>query len=66
MKRITTEMVAEGMGIPVQTLRVALQYEAFDFGKAIKQSDNRYTYIFIPEKVKAAVGEETYNSWGLN
>lgn len=65
MRRITTEMMAEGLGIPVQCLRIGLQRDAFDFGTAIKQRGKHYTYIIYPEIAKQYVPESIYRKWEL-
>ena len=64
-KRITPAMVAEGLGVPVQAIRVGLQQGKLDFGVAIQQTAKKYTYIIYPEKVKQVVPEEIYQTWGL-
>ena len=61
-KRITPEMVADALGIPVQTLRVALQHEAYPFGKAFRKPGcKRYNYLFSPGAVKEYLGDELYS-----
>lgn len=65
MKRITPEMMAEALGIPTQTVRIGLQREAFDFGKAFKQSGKyQYTYVIYPEKARAILGDKILAEWG--
>lgn len=60
--KITPEKVADALGIPVQTLRVALQYEAYPFGKAYKMPGaTKYSYLFSPGAVREYLGDELYN-----
>lgn len=54
------------MGIPEQTLRVALQVGAFEFGKAVKLTGQNYSYFFFPEKLKEAIPRKIYDSWGID
>ena len=42
---------AKKLGLSTQTLRLALQQGKFDFGVAIKTSDNRYTYYINPMRL---------------
>lgn len=66
MKRITPEMMAEALGIPTQTVRIGLQREAFDFGKAFKQTGkNNYTYVIFPGIAKKYVSQEYAMKWGI-
>ena len=61
-KRITTEMVAKALGIEVQTLRVALQCEAFSFGKAVKMpGSSMYRYHFSPGALRRHIGDKLYD-----
>ena len=61
-KRITAEMVANALGIPVQTLRVAIQFEAYPFGKAFKKpGSSTYQYLFSPGAVREYLGDELFN-----
>lgn len=51
MSRITIKETAEMLNISQQTLRVALQQNAFpEFGKAIKTS-SKYTYYINKERL---------------
>ena len=57
---------ASQLGMSPQTLRLALQQNLFPFGKAIKTSENRYTY-YINDRllelyVKGCVYEEIFNN----
>ena len=59
--KITPEKVANALGIPVQTLRVAIQFEAYPFAKAFKKPGcKRYDYIFSPGAVREFLGDELY------
>lgn len=64
MKRITPAMIAEAMGVPVQAIRVGLQQGVFNFGTAIQQSGQKYSYIIYPEKAREIVGAEKLKEWG--
>lgn len=64
-KRITPAMMAEAIGIPVQTIRVGLQAGAFDFGTAFQPSGRNYTYVIYPEKARETVGDEVMRKWGF-
>lgn len=64
MKRITPAMMAEALGVPVQTIRVGLQQGVFNFGVAMRASDGKkYTYIIYPEAARAVVGDEQMEEW---
>lgn len=65
MKRITPAMMAEALGVPVQTIRVGLQQGVFNFGVAMRQSGRKYTYVIFPEKARQCVPAEIYNKWGI-
>lgn len=52
-KNILVEEAAKKLGLGVHSLRVALQQGLFDFGVAIKTTDNRYTYYINPKKFHA-------------
>ena len=65
MKRITTAMMADALGVPVQTIRVGLQQKVFDFGIAMQQSGRKYTYVIFPEKARQCVPAEIYKQWGI-
>lgn len=43
---------AELLDMNVQTLRLALQQGLFDFGVAVKTSENRYTYKIFPKRLE--------------
>lgn len=49
---MTTDAAAELLGIPVQTLRIALQRGIYPFGKAIF-GKGRYSYWISPERLDA-------------
>lgn len=49
---MTTNAAAERLGIPVQTLRIALQRGMYPFGKAIL-GKGRYSYWISPERFEA-------------
>lgn len=63
MKRITPAMMAEALGVPVQTIRVGLQQGVFDFGVAMRANGKKYTYIIYPEAARAVVGDEQMEAW---
>jgi hypothetical protein len=42
---------AKKLGMSTQSLRLALRQELFDFGIAIKTSDNRYTYYICSKRL---------------
>ena len=65
MKRITTQMMAEALGMPPQTIRVGLQAGAFEWGTCFKPKGKNYTYVIYPEKVKNLVPEKYQKEWGL-
>lgn len=65
MKRITTQMMAEALGMPVQTIRVGLQVGAFEWGECFKPTGKKHTYVIYPEKVKPLVPEKYHKEWGL-
>ena len=46
------EQAAKQLGMNTQTLRLALQQEKFDFGVAVKTSENRFTYYINPKRLK--------------
>lgn len=50
---MTTEAAAERLGIPVQTLRIALQRGMYPFGVAILGKGGRYSYQITPERFEA-------------
>lgn len=64
-KRITPAMMAEALGVPVQTIRVGLQQGAFKFGTALQQTGNKYTYVIFPEKAMEVIGAEKLKEWGF-
>ena len=49
---------AKMIGMSTQTLRLALQQNLFDFGVAIKTSENRYTYYINEERLKEYLKKE--------
>lgn len=64
-KRITPAMMAEAMGVPVQAIRIGLQTGRLNFGAALQQSAERYTYVIFPEKAREVVGTEKLREWGF-
>lgn len=52
---ITVAYAAQQLGIPTQTLRVALQQGLYPFGVAIKMS-GRYTYQITPSLFEEYIG----------
>ena len=43
---------AKKMGMNTQTLRLALQQGLFNFGTAVKTSENRWTYYINPTRLE--------------
>ena len=43
---------AEKLGMSTQTLRLALRQGLFDFGTAVKTSENRWTYYINPTRLE--------------
>lgn len=43
---------AKRLGMSTQTLRLALRQGLFDFGTAVKTSDNRWTYYINPTRLE--------------
>lgn len=62
--RITTDMMADAMGIPVQSIRIGLQQGVYPFGVALKKNErqSRANYIIYPAAAKEVLGEERYNA----
>ncbi len=46
------EDAAKKLGMATQTLRLALQQGLFDFGVAVKTSENRYTYYINKSRLE--------------
>lgn len=46
------EQAAKRLGMSTQSLRLALQQGLFDFGVAVKTSENRYTYYINPKRLE--------------
>ena len=66
---MTVSDAAKQLGMNTQTLRLALQQGKFDFGTAIKTSENRYTYYINPMRLKLYMegrDYETHCSNGLD
>lgn len=64
MKKITPAMMADALGVPVQAIRVGLQKGALNFGVALQQTGQRYTYIIYPERAREILGNEKLQEWG--
>ena len=47
---------AKQLGMNTQTLRLALRQGLFDFGVAVKTSENRYTYYIHARKLLKYLG----------
>lgn len=45
------EQAAKELGMSTQTLRLALRQDKFDFGVAVKTSENRWTYYINPARL---------------
>lgn len=43
---------AKQLGMSTQTLRLALRQGKFNFGIAVKTSENRYTYYINPKRLE--------------
>lgn len=43
---------AKRLGMSTQTLRLALRQGLFDFGTAVKTSENRWTYYINPMRLE--------------
>lgn len=66
---MTVSDAAKQLGMNTQTLRLALQQGKFDFGTAIKTSENRYTYYINPMRLKFYMegrDYETHSSDGVD
>jgi hypothetical protein len=46
------EEAAKKLGMSTQTLRLALQQGKFNFGVAVKTSENRWTYYINPTRLQ--------------
>lgn len=46
------EDAAKKLGMATQTLRLALQQGLFEFGVAVKTSENRYTYYINESRLE--------------
>ena len=46
------EEAAKRLGMSTQTLRLALQQGKFDFGVAVKTSENRFAYYINPTRLE--------------
>ena len=54
---MTVTEAAKKLGMSPQSLRMALIQKLFNFGVAIKTSENRYTYYINENKFKEYLGE---------
>lgn len=66
MKKYTIAECARIMGIAQQSLRIQLQRNVHDFGKATKITGNRYSYIIFPELFEAKYGKAENKFVGEN
>lgn len=55
------ESAAKKLGMSTQTLRLALQQGKFDFGVAVKTSENRWTYYINPARLENYLKGVVYN-----
>lgn len=55
------ESAAKKLGMSTQTLRLALQQGKFDFGVAVKTSENRWTYYINPARLENYLKGAVYN-----
>lgn len=46
------EIAAKKLGMNTQTLRLALQQDKFEFGRAIRTSEHRWTYYINPKRLE--------------
>lgn len=53
---------AEKLGMSTQTLRLALRQGLFNFGTAIKTSENRWTYYINPTRLEKYLEGKDYES----
>lgn len=62
--RITTAMMADAMGVTVQTIRVGIQQGVYPFGAVVKKDpkQHRGSYVIYPGAAKDVLGEERYNA----
>lgn len=51
---------AKKLGMSTQTLRLALQQGLFDFGTAVKTSENRWTYYINPTRLESYLEGKDY------
>jgi len=54
------EKAAKRLGMSTQTLRLALQQGKFDFGVAVKTSENRWTYYINPARLESYLKGEGF------
>lgn len=61
--RITTAMMADAMGVPVQTIRVGIQHGVYPFGAVVKKNpkQHRGNYVIYPEQARQTLGDARYN-----
>jgi hypothetical protein len=52
---------AEKLGMSTQTLRLALRQGLFNFGTAVKTSENRWTYYINPTRLEKYLEGKDYN-----
>lgn len=53
---------AKRLGMNTQTLRLALQQGRFNFGTAVKTSENRWTYYINPTRLEKYLEGSDYNA----
>ncbi|MBR5298540.1 MAG: hypothetical protein IKU29_11855 [Parabacteroides sp.] len=49
---LLVEEAAKKLGMSTQTLRLALRQRLFNFGEAVKTSENRYTYYINEQRLE--------------
>ena len=57
---------AKQLNMSTQTLRLALRQQLFDFGVAIKTSDNRYTYYINAKRLEKYLEGRDYEGNSKN
>lgn len=53
---------AKRLGMNTQTLRLALQQGRFNFGTAVKTSENRWTYYINPTRLEKYLEGSDYDA----
>lgn len=56
--KVLVSEAAKQLKMNTQTLRLALRQGLFDFGVAVKTSENRYTYYINPKRLETYLKAE--------